>query len=413
MAEPDPWAVTGPAAGRLPAVGVRVPSDEVASPVMALRESAVRANVGTMARYCRDVGVQLAPHGKTTMSPQLLRLQLAAGAWGVTVATGPQLRACLDMGIRRILLANQLVDPATIRSAAEAMRGPAPVELTCFVDSVDGVRLLQRELGASGADGGAVDVLVELGIPGGRTGCRDAGHAMEVARAAAAAPALRVIGTAGYEGVVAGDRCPGALAAVRAYCAALADLTGELVASGLVPSGRRPVISAGGSAYFDVVVDVLAGRRIGGRNAEVVMRSGAYVSHDHGLYRRLSPFEQPGSRYGLRPALQIWGRVLSVPEPGLALVDFGRRDVPFDQDLPVPLERRDPRGQAAAPANLLAVTALNDQHAFVDVRADPSLRPGDWLGCGISHPCTAFDKWRVMPVVDDDDVVVGGIETFF
>ena len=399
--------------GAVPPVGTPLLGGAVASPVMALRESAVLANIATMAAYCRDHGVELAPHGKTTMSPQLLALQLEHGAWGVTAATGEHLRTYRRLGIGRIFLANELVDPATIDVVGRELAADDPPRLLCYVDSTEGVRLLDEGLQAAGRAGATLDVLLELGVPGGRTGCRSVEQALAVGRAVAGSARLRLVGVAGYEGVVASGRSPESLAAVASYCARLLELTERLAREDLLGGDGAPLVSAGGSAYFDVVVDVLAGRTVAGRPITVLLRSGAYVSHDHGLYHRVSPFEQPASRYRLTPALRVWGRVLSTPEPGLAIVDFGRRDVPFDQDLPVPLERRSADGTRPVGAETLVVTGLNDQHAFVDTSAGPDLRPGDWLGCGISHPCTAFDKWRSMPVVDDLDVVVGGIDTLF
>jgi D-serine deaminase-like pyridoxal phosphate-dependent protein len=81
---------------------------------------------------------------------------------------------------------------------------------------------------------------------------------------------------------------------------------------------------------------------------------------------------------------------------------MGRRDVSFDQDLPVPL---------SLPGS--AVTKLNDQHAYLRVGPADRVEVGDWLAFGISHPCTVFDKWQLIPELDHNDRVVGLIRTFF
>jgi len=103
--------------------------------------------------------------------------------------------------------------------------------------------------------------------------------------------------------------------------------------------------------------------------------------------------------------------VLSCPEPDLAIVGFGRRDAPFDAGLPVPLRLR--REDAETPlCGRARVEQLNDQHAFV--RTEPGLfAVGDLAGFGVSHPCTAFDKWRLLPVVDGDYAVTGAVRTYF
>ncbi|HEY1621700.1 MAG TPA: hypothetical protein VGG25_29035, partial [Streptosporangiaceae bacterium] len=138
---------------------------------------------------------------------------------------------------------------------------------------------------------------------------------------------------------------------------------------------------------------------------------------------RASPAER-GTAPGLtlRPAFELWAGVLSRPEPGLALLSAGRRDVAFDADLPVPLRAVTRAGAAAASAGLpgaalsadgMRVTALADQHAFLQLPPASPLAPGDLVCLGISHPCTTFDKWRVIPVTDDEGRVIDAVHTFF
>jgi D-serine deaminase-like pyridoxal phosphate-dependent protein len=109
--------------------------------------------------------------------------------------------------------------------------------------------------------------------------------------------------------------------------------------------------------------------------------------------------------------------VLSRPEPGLALLGAGRRDAGFDKGLPVPLRaiRRDGGGTAPGRTDLAGskVTELNDQHAYLRLDEAVALAPGDLVALGISHPCTTLDKWRVIPVVDDDDMVIDIVHAYF
>ena len=158
------------------------------------------------------------------------------------------------------------------------------------------------------------------------------------------------------------------------------------------------VVTAGGSTYFDAVADVLTGGWPAGLAVRTIVRSGAYLTHDDGLYARTSPLR----RARCSPRCSVWAQVVSRPEPGLAVLTMGRRDVSFDQDLPVPLALADS-----------AVSKLNDQHAYLRLGDGDSAEVGDWLGFGISHPCTVFDKWQLIPELDADDRVVGLIRTFF
>jgi D-serine deaminase-like pyridoxal phosphate-dependent protein len=393
-------------------LGLRVFTD-LPSPVMVLKREALEQNIAAMADYCADSGILLAPHGKTTMSPQIIQRQLAAGAWAVTAATGIQVRAYRSFGVRRILLANELVDPVSISWIAGELVAHPEFEFYCYVDSIAGADLLARTL-SSAPSSTRIGVLVELGHNGGRTGCRSVTEALAVARAVAASDRLRLAGVAGYEGSVGHDRAAETLAAVTAFCDTIGHAATAIDGEGLFEGAAEFVIlTAGGSVYYDVVTEQLAGLRLPRRPARLVLRCGSYVTHDHGLYARISPFAQPGSRWTLQPALEIWGRVLSCPGSGIAYADFGRRDVPFDQDLPIPLTVRNSTGADARDATGITVTSLNDQHAFLAVPERDPLVPGDWLGCGISHPCTAFDKWRAVPVIDRDYRVVDAVTTYF
>jgi D-serine deaminase-like pyridoxal phosphate-dependent protein len=391
--EPLDWRYKGlPASwwGRTPAqiraAGSDLPGDAV-GPICVLKAEALTHNLETMAGWCRDHGVELAPHGKTHMAPQLLARQFEAGACAVTVATISQARVYRAFGVTDMVLANELVDDAGLRWLAAELDADPDFGLACWVDSVGGIEAMSRTLADEHASR-PVDVCVEVGMAGGRTGCRGRHEVDEVARAAAASPWLRLVGVAGYEAAVGHDVGADGVAVVRSY---LAEVRAALV--GLAPlfETDHVIATAGGSTYFDVVADALAG------DWRTILRSGCYLTHDDGLYHRTSPL-----RGGLRPALSVWAQVLSRPEDGLALVGMGRRDVSFDQDMPVPY------GLTAS-----RVAKLNDQHAYLTLGGDDRVDIGSWIEFGISHPCTTFDKWQMIPVCDDQDRVVELIRTFF
>jgi D-serine deaminase-like pyridoxal phosphate-dependent protein len=356
-------------------------------PLVVLDAGALEHNLTTMRDWCERRGVLFAPHGKTTMAPQLFARQLEHGAWGITVANFAQLRVARAFGVGRVMVANQLLDAAGLRwVAAELARDPE-FHLLCFADSVRGVELM-----AAALDGAVrpVDILVELGAAGGRAGVRDVATAEAVAGAVKAAPGLRLAGVAGYEGAIGHGATPESLAAVDRYLRDLRALADRL------DLPEDAILSAGGSAFFDQVADVLGGTR-------TVLRSGAYITHDDGFYRDISPLRRAGDT-PFRPALHAWAQVTSRPEPGLALLTLGRRDASFDQGLPEPHAVRHVDG-TRSPATDSRVSALNDQHAYLEVGPQTELEVGDWVDCGLSHPCTVFDKWQLLPVVDGDTVV--------
>jgi D-serine deaminase-like pyridoxal phosphate-dependent protein len=415
----------------------KITDDAFSWPLLTLDDAALDHNVALMARLCAERGVEHAPHVKTAMSRGLYARQARAGAWGATVANPSQLRVVRTWGVERVFLANELMDPrdiAWLRRELEASAAPGgtPFEAWVYVDSIEGVGLLTRGFaGASPEAVAGLGVLVEVGVPGGRTGVRSTADALGLARAVRAA-GLRVPGVAGYEGSAASGTTPEDLAKVAAYCRGLRDVAAAFVREGLVPDDEPVVITAGGSSFLDVVLAELPGPlTVPGshstdgpdgaaltRDVRVVVRSGAYITHDHGFCARMDPWDRIPGGEPMRAAAVVWGQVLSVPEPGLVLCGVGRRDVSYDIDLPVALWLRtlDENG-GLRPAQDLAgaqVTGLNDQHLYLAIDPAPAdsvpattrIRPGDVIGFGISHPCTLFDKWRVAAVVSDDDQVV-------
>jgi D-serine deaminase-like pyridoxal phosphate-dependent protein len=415
--------VAGPSAASVAAARPLLHRAGFTYPLLILRETALAGNLEAMAAYCARAGVALAPHGKTAMSPELAARQLAHGAWGITVATIGQLRTYRVFGFPRLLLANELVDEAGITWLAAELAADPGFEAYCYVDSPEGVAILDQVLTRRPA-GRRLPVLVEIGHAGGRTGCRTDAQALAVARAAAATGTLRLAGVAGYEGSIGAGSQAQMLEEVTSFCRRLRALAGQLRAGQLragqlrtgqhADGGEEFIVTAGGSAFFDVVTrELTAGGTTGVDGITAILRSGAYLAHDHGYYGTVSPVSRGSADAPvLRPALELWAQVLSRPEADLALLGAGRRDVGFDKGLPVPL-RAVRRGGNGADLSESQLTELNDQHAYLRLNPGTELAPGDLVCLGISHPCTTFDKWRMIPVVDDDDRVTDMVHAFF
>jgi D-serine deaminase-like pyridoxal phosphate-dependent protein len=383
-------------------------------PVMALRSSAIDNNIGVLARWCASSGISLAPHGKTTMAPALFARQIAAGAWAMTAATPWQVRAYRAFGVPRVLLANEVADPVFVGWLVSQLADPE-FEFLCYVDSVAGVRCLGEASAAAAAvmppvpsvAARPIPVLLELGVPAGRTGARTDAEARAVAEAVGRFPSLSLVGVAGYEGPLGHGRDSGTLTAVRAYVTRLHDLLQVLDDAGLLDArAREYVLTCGGSGHIDVVSSVLSRTADCARPVRPVLRSGSYITHDNGLYAQTSSLAAE-----LRPAIEVWCQVWSRPEPGLVLLGAGRRDVPFDAGLPVPLVRRTSSGELTPLGG--RVTRLNDQHAFLALEESAALEVGDLVCLGISHPCTAHDKWQLLPLIDDERRVIDCVRSYF
>nr|WSW67118.1 amino acid deaminase [Streptomyces sp. NBC_00995] len=382
------------------------------TPVLALSAESVAHNLALLETYAQRHGLAFAPHGKTSMSPQLFARQLEHGAWGITAAVPHQARVYRAFGIQRIFLANELVDAAALTWLAGELNADPEFRFICYVDSVRGVELMHRALSAAGASR-PVDVVVELGAgDGARTGARGEADCAAVADAVAAAGTLRLVGVAGYEGEVP-DATGGR---VRDWLRRLVALAADFDAAGrfaALETGERIVISAGGSAWFDAVADVFAGIPELSLPVCKLLRSGAYVSHDDGHYRHLTPFNRVPEEGALQPAFRLWAQVVSRPTGEQAFLNAGKRDAAYDLDLPRAQVVRSGRDGSVREATGIEVTGLSDQHAWVRTDAAAELEVGDWVGMGLSHPCTSFDKWQLIPLVAADGTVTDYIRTFF
>ncbi|MEU1373509.1 alanine racemase [Streptomyces triculaminicus] len=379
------------------------------TPVLALSAEALEHNLALMEHYSAEHDLAFAPHGKTSMAPRLFQRQLDHGAWGITAATPAQVRVYRAFGVRRIFLANEVVDAVALRWLAAELAADPALRLVTYVDSVRGVELMDAALRDAGA-GRPFDVVVELGADGARTGVRSDEECERVADAVAATGTLRLVGLAGYEAEI--PDADGEV--VRAWLRRLTGLAVAFDKAGRFAGVEEIVVSAGGSAWFDAVAEVFA--QLPAMSAPVLklLRSGAYVTHDDGQYRNKTPFNRLAGEGALQPALRLWTQVVSRPEPGMAYLNAGKRDVSYDLGLPEPQVVRSARDGSIRPATGLTVTRLADQHAFVAVADEAqALEVGDWVGLGVSHPCTVFEKWPMIPLAWADGTVTEYVRTFF
>jgi D-serine dehydratase len=388
-------------------------AEDMPLPLMVLRRSALDHNAAVFGQYLTSHGLTLAPHGKTTMSPQIFAEQLAGGAWGMTAATVNQVQVMHHYGVKRVVLANQLLGKAHLAGIAALINTDPQFEFFCFLDSaaqLDNMLFHLREAGLARP----IKALLEIGAQGGRTGLRDPATALALAEKLAASDAglVRFAGIATFEGVVPGiDKDPMLIEPFAQSIVALARALPESLYAGL----DEFILSGGGSSYFDIVADRFATLELS-VPVRVLLRSGCYLTNDTGSYKKAQDAAKADPRRSwkadLEPALEAWAYVQSMPEPGLAFLSMGKRDVPYDAGLPVPVKRYRP-GSGFVPVGEAEIFATNDQHAYVRLGPDTDWQVGDMVASGISHPCTAFDKWRFLPIVDDDYTVIDGVLTFF
>ncbi|MEJ6577074.1 MAG: alanine racemase [Actinomycetota bacterium] len=369
-------------------------------PIMVLRESALAHNIQRMADYCSSLGFELAPHVKTPMSPQIAKRQMDAGAWGLTIANFSQASVMLDFGFSRLIIGNEVMEPTSIVKIAE-INGSGQGEIIFYIDSLAGLKIAQSAI--EGVAKAKLNVFMEIGAVGGRAGIRDLDLLKEILDEIAKDNRIYIRGVSGFEGAVpGGDREGEGIELLRKFLrhiVAAATITAPYVREDKI------IISAGGSSFFDYVAEEFAKYE---GDAHRILRSGGYVSHDHIHYDELYPFMKAPESEQFIPALELWARVLSIPEPDLAILNFGKRDAGNDLDNPIPIAKL-----VEKPVKFKGeIEKLNDQHAFMKITPG-SVSVGNVIGCGISHPCTNFDKWRLLPLVNDQYDVIDLVHTFF
>lgn len=402
--------------------GWNVLREDLPLPLAVMRESSILQNSNYMQAFLKATGADISPHGKTTMSPQLYQRQLDDGAWAITIGSIEQMQVCRFYGVPRIVLANQPVGVQSQRYLVEELKRDADFDFYCFVDSVE----LAEQLAAAARAHGLtrpIQVILEGGFVGGRTGCRTHEQAIAVGKAIKSLqPHLSLRGVGGYEALLRVASAEESEKRINNFLQELIDIAVECDRLDLFGAGEI-ILTAGGTVFYDLVAMRFKEAKLS-RPKRTVIRCGCYLTHDNHEY--VTRFEQTRARLpwvdalgpGPKAALEIWAYVQSRPETVKALLTMGKRDVTYDSALPKPIKWFRPAPGATAadirpidPAHV--VTHLNDQHCHMTLPADSPLQVGDMVGFGIAHPCLTFDKWQLILMVDDDYNVTSGIRTFF
>jgi D-serine dehydratase len=362
-----------------------------------------------MQSFANLSNVLLAPHGKTSMTPWLFQQQLAAGAWGLTVATAYQAHIAASAGARRIILANQLIGKANMALIARLLQDD--IEVFVCVDHPAQVQELADFFTPLRLE---LALLIEFGVAGGRCGCRTEAQVMALATQIDSLPALSLAGIEFYEGVVKGTAPD---QGVRQLVKQATSLVHSLSQQRLL-SYPTQLISGAGSVWYDLVAEELAAAQLP-EHINLVLRPGCYISHDQGIYQQAQQQVMARSNLAcslgedLQNALELAVYVQSLPEPGLAVLSFGKRDAAFDAGLPQAIALyRNGELQSIQLQHCETIKVM-DQHAFW--RYNETVKPqiGDILLLSTSHPCLTFDKWRTLWLVDDNYNLLQEVDTFF
>lgn len=403
-----PFALSG--TGRQ---GWNVLNEDMPLPLMVLKRSNLDYNANLFADYLSAHNLSLAPHGKTTMTPQIFDEQLRHGAWAITAATVNQVQVMRRYGVERILLANQLVGKAHLKSIASELNSDPCFEFYCFIDSLAQLRNMKHNLKKLSLNR-PIRLLIEIGAAGGRTGVRTREAALSILHEIERANPrhFTFAGLSAFEGALPNlDKGSEPVEVFTEFVVEVA----KAISTKTIARMNEFILTGGGSAYFDMIADRFKSVEMP-VPVRVLLRSGCYVTNDHGVYQALQEAARrdPSRHWDreFRPALEVWSYVQSMPEPGLAFLTMGKRDIPVDAGFPKPVKRYRP-GSGFLEIGNAEMFDTNDQHAYVRLGTGADWQVGDMICSGISHPCTAFDKWRFIPVVNDDYDVTEGMLTFF
>jgi D-serine dehydratase len=387
--------------------------EDLPMPIMVLKRNQFNHNLKTFAEYLKKNNLSIAPHGKTTMSPQIFSQQLDSGAWGITAGAINQIQVMYKYGVKKILLANQLLGKSHLKTISNYINNDSNFSFYCFIDSIDQFKNIEHNL--KGVELiNPINLLPEIGAKNGRTGIRSKKDFLELVEKIAKNKSnnFRFSGISSYEGIAAVAMQGSQV--VHDFCSFIEEIINE-IPSNYFSNLKELLITAGGSTHFDIVGERFSKLELS-IPIKILLRSGCYITHDHGPYlEALKTAKEDKSRHwdrDLQPALEVWSYVQSIPEKNLAFLTMGKRDVPYDSGLPKPLKRFRP-GEGYLELGSAEIFSTNDQHAFVKLADDHGWKVGDMICSGISHPCTAFDKWRFIPVVNKDYDVIDGILTFF
>ena len=345
--------------------------DAPATPALILDLPKVERNVREMAERMSMLPAALRPHVKIHKSPILGRMQVDAGAIGLTTATLWEATAMVEGGIDDILIANEVVGAG---KAAEVARLARVARVTVAVDCrTNGDELAEA---ARRADS-EIGVLIEIDVGLHRCGVRTAGEAVELADYLQRHRGLRVLGLLGYEGhcMLEPDRSVRVDKAIAAN-ETLIRAVDEFARYGL----PTEIVAAGGLGTWDIT----------GANPRITeIHAGSYVFMD-AFHRRLVP--------GFEVALTVLSTVIS-RTGSLAVLDCGRKSIGIDRALPELLtgegEIRFEHGEHF----------VHEEHTAIILKDDSTLTVGDRVEVMPGYAPTTVNLFDCYFVASDDMIV--------
>jgi len=357
--------------------GLPLSLDDLATPFLYVDLERMTTNIDMMAAAARDLGVRLRPHAKTHKVPEIARLQIAAGAAGITVSKVSEAEVFADAGFDDLFLAYEIVAPPQLQ---RLVRLAGSAQVRCAVDSREGAEALSRAATDAGIE---LQVMLEIDLGIGRTGVRAGAAARELAQRIAALPSLKLIGVYGFRGFRAFSE--GAATREtwgRAEGEALVSAADGLRAVGLpiveVSAGSTPTALPAGSVRG--VTEIRPGQYLFG--CANVVAQGAMRADEVALFARAT--------------------VISRPADDRAVVDAGSKTLSADG----PWEPGRGLGYLASDPTT-RVVSLWEEHGVLGLGENArSLRVGDRVSIVPNHVCSAVNLHDRLVGVHDERIEV-------
>jgi D-serine deaminase-like pyridoxal phosphate-dependent protein len=333
------------------------PFSQVDTPALLVDLGALRANIDLMAGYFRQRHAKLRPHFKSHKCTTIAKLQLQAGAIGITCAKLGEAQVLADAGIREILIANEIVGPVKTARLIDLARRANPM---VAVDCVENAKMISEAASAAGV---TIRALVEVNVGLNRCGVAPGAAALDLSRSIHALPGLRFEGLQGYEGHIV-DLHDEAERAVKAKH----DMGRLVETRQLIERAGVPVriVSGGGTGTYTMT---------GNMEGIDEVQAGSYACMDW-YYAEIRP--------EFRQAQSILTTVISRPSAGLAIIDVGRKGVGA--------EFGPPRIKDLPGAKIDKFSS--EEHASVSFPQTVSLNVGDHIEIIPSHGCTTCNLYR-------------------
>ena len=397
--------------------------ENIQFPILSIDKLQLINNIRIMKNFAIKNNLSLAPHCKTFMSPQLINNHLKK-TWGLTISNNQQLSTIINLNVKNIIYGNLIVNEANLIQYLDIVKKYRKLTNIYYcIDSLFGLNLLMKVVTKKKYKF-KIRILIELGTKNGRCGIRNFKSFKKIVISLNNIPKnILVSGLFFYEGAIKNS----SLSKVSKKIMDLLQFTfrchEELVYQNLYKE-KIKLISGGGSEYFDLVTKYF--NKFNTKNdTKLILRPGSFIAYGHGYYekkinnlkkRNIIKSISDKNKIFFKPSLLLWSHVLSINDNGIAIVNFGKRDVSFDLGNPIPINvyrnKKKYRNNETKPNNL-NVIKLNDQHAFLKYNNKIKLNIGDLISFGISHPCITLDKWKYVFLINSKFDVIDVYQTFF